>query len=249
MYVYASKEIQLLEYCCQVLDRPERSDGEFESSGKLEVGHVSFNAIADAATRGIGLRSAPCEHMLGVIESGHGAPGLRSGKKHAASTTAQFEDFSRLPAEIDIEVYIAPRIVRRDVVVQLCKFGMSVVASFRGHSLLLRHSLRPVAAFRDVMGGGSEHAEPFRSNDALLGESSTVVYPQMPNWAIDPDKRRSRKPLGWLVAFPFSRSGSRQSRNEFGFMKGLHRLDILSGLLRPNSERSAATIVSPGRAV
>jgi len=74
--------------------------------------------------------------MLGFIESRHGTPGLSGGNEHTASTAAQFERFSGLPAEIDIEVYVAPRIVQRNVVVQFWKLRMSAVAGFRGHSSL-----------------------------------------------------------------------------------------------------------------
>src|SRR6516225_7132623 len=122
-----------------MVDGPERHDREFESSGKLEVGHISFDesdSIARAAGQCICLGTASCEHLLGFIESGHGTPGLGGGNEHTASTAAQFERLSSLPAEIDIEAYVSPRVVQRNVVVQFWKFRMSVVAGFRGHSSL-----------------------------------------------------------------------------------------------------------------
>ena len=130
----------MLVDCRQVLDGPERHDSELVSSGKLEIGHVSLHesdSIARVAGQCLHLGTASCEHMLGFIESGYGAPSRDGGDEHAARTTAEFERLSRLSAEIDIEVRVEPRIVRRDVIVQLRKFGMSVVGGFRRHPLLL----------------------------------------------------------------------------------------------------------------
>ena len=106
----------MLVDCRQMVDGPERHDGEFESSGKLEVGHISFDesdSIARAAGQCICLGTASCEHLLGFIESRHGAPGLGGGNEHTASTAAQFERFSSLRAKIDIEVYVSARVVAR----------------------------------------------------------------------------------------------------------------------------------------
>jgi hypothetical protein len=75
--------------------------------------------------------------MSRFIESRHVTPGQGGRNEHAAGAAAHFERLSSLSAEIEVELYISPQVVCREVIVQLRNFSMGVVASFRGHPLLL----------------------------------------------------------------------------------------------------------------
>ena len=65
MLVDASKETQLLVDCRQMVDGPERHDGEIESAVKLEVGHVSFDE-SDSMARGLGNASTLARHRASI---------------------------------------------------------------------------------------------------------------------------------------------------------------------------------------
>jgi hypothetical protein len=96
MLVDASQETELLAGSRQVLNRPERHDSEFESSGKLEIRHVSVNqsdAVAYELAQSVCLGTASCEHVLGVIESCNGTTGFSSSDEDAAGTATKFEQY------------------------------------------------------------------------------------------------------------------------------------------------------------
>ena len=131
MFVDASKELELLVDRRQVLNRSEGCDCEFKCSGKLKIGHVSFDeidSVPHAIRQCLHLRTAARKHMLGLIESSHSAPSLRTGNEHAASTAAELQRLASASTQIDIEVYVTSGIVQGYVVVQLWNFRVRIVA-------------------------------------------------------------------------------------------------------------------------
>lgn len=94
-----------------MLDGPEGRDCQFESIREGESSDVSFEqSNSTARVRGQSIRSSATsgQHIIGLIEPGDKAFGLRCGDVDPPGATTQFESLASLTAETDIKIYFGP---------------------------------------------------------------------------------------------------------------------------------------------